>query len=127
MHPFREGNTRTVVTFCCMFIEAQGIYIESNLFKDNAVYMRNALVAANAVFDDLGDLRKPEYLYRIVQDALERGREMKNQVVETIRKSGISDTEERIRQVILWNRKEKREHLPEEIRKMASVPEKNRK
>ncbi|MEF2879530.1 MAG: hypothetical protein U0N90_14025 [Blautia sp.] len=48
-------------------------------------------------------------------------------VVETIRKSGISDTEERIRQVILWNRKEKREHLPEEIRKMASVPEKNRK
>ncbi len=38
--------------------------------------------------------------------------------------SGISDTEERIRQVILWNRKEKREHLPEEIREMASLPEK---
>lgn len=124
VHPFREGNTCTVVTFCCMFIEAQGIYIESDLFKDNAAYMRNALVAANAVFDDLGDLRKPEYLYRIVQDALERGQEMKDQVVETIRKSGISDTEERIRQVILWNRKEKREHLPEEIREMASLPEK---
>ena len=124
VHPFREGNTRTVVTLCCMFIEAQGIYIESDLFKDNAVYMRNALVAANAVFDDLGDLRNPEYLYRIVQDALERGQEMKNQIAATIRKSGISDTEERIRQVILWNRKEKREHLPEEIRKMASIPEK---
>ena len=39
--------------------------------------MRNALVAANAIFDDLGDLRKPEYLYRIVQDALERGQERK--------------------------------------------------
>lgn len=38
--------------------------------------------------------------------------------------SGISDTEERIRQVILWNRKEKREHLPEEIREMVSLPEK---
>ena len=38
--------------------------------------------------------------------------------------SGISDTEERIRQVILWNRKEKREHLPEEIREMVSSPEK---
>lgn len=38
--------------------------------------------------------------------------------------SGISDTEERIRQVILWNRKEKREHLPGEIREMASLPEK---
>mgnify|MGYP005778519997 FL=1 len=107
-----------------MFIEAQGIYIESDLFKDNAAYMRNALVAANAVFDDPGDLRKPEYLYRIVQDALEQGQEMKDQVVEAIRKSDVSDTEERIRQVILWNRKEKREHLPEEIREMASLPEK---
>ncbi len=38
--------------------------------------------------------------------------------------SGIFDTEERIRQVILWNRKEKREHLPEEIREMVSLPEK---
>lgn len=35
-HPFREGNTRTIVTFCAMFIEAQGIYINSRLFKDNA-------------------------------------------------------------------------------------------
>lgn len=121
VHPFREGNTRTVVTFCSMFIEAQGIYIESELFKDNATYMRNALVAANAVFDDLGDLRKPGYLYRIVQDALERGQKMKEQVAETIRKSGLSDTEERIKEVILWNRKEKREHLPEEIREMAKT------
>ena len=124
VHPFREGNTRTVVTFCSMFIEAQGIYIESDLFKDNAVYMRNALVAAKAVFEDIGDLRKPEYLYRIIQDALERGREMKDRVAEAIRESGLSDTEERIRQVILWNRKEKREHLPEEIGEIASLSEK---
>lgn len=124
VHPFREGNTRTVVTFCSMFIEAQGIYIESDLFKDNAAYMRNALVAANAVFDDLGDLRKPEYLYHIVQDSLERGQEMKDRISKTIRKSGFSDTEERIRQVILWNRKEKREHLPEEIRKMENMSKK---
>lgn len=116
VHPFREGNTRTVVTFCSMFIEAQGVYIESDLFKDNAAYMRNALVAANAIFDDLGDLRKPEYLYRIVQDALAQGREMKEHTAKIIRESGLEDTEERIRQVILWSRKEKREPLPEEIR-----------
>ena len=116
VHPFREGNTRTIVTFCSMFIEAQGFYIESDLFKDNAAYMRNALVAANAIFDDLGDLRKPEYLYRIVQDALERGQEMKGHVAKMIRESGLADTEERIRQIILWNRKEKRDHLPEEIK-----------
>ena len=116
VHPFREGNTRTIVTFCSMFIEAQGFYIESDLFKDNAVYMRNALVAANAIFDDLGDLRKPEYLYRIVQDALEQGRDLKEHTAKAIRESGLKDTEERIQQVILWSRKEKREPLPKEIR-----------
>lgn len=116
VHPFREGNTRTIVTFCSMFIEAQGFYIESDLFKDNAAYMRNALVAANAIFDDLGDLRKPEYLYRIVQDALEQGRELKRNMAKAIRECGLEDTEERIRQVILWSRREKRELLPEEIR-----------
>ena len=116
VHPFREGNTRTVVTFCSMFIEAQGFYIESDLFKDNAAYMRNALVAANAIFDDLGDLRKPEYLYRIVQDALEQGRVLKRNMAKAIRECGLEDTEERIRQVILWSRREKLELLPEEIR-----------
>lgn len=120
VHPFREGNTRTVVMFCSMFIEAQGLYIESDLFKDNAAYMRNALVVANAIFDDLGDLRKPEYLYRIVQDALKQGQELKEHTAKAIRESGLEDTEERIRQVILWSRKEKREPLPEEIRKLKS-------
>lgn len=118
VHPFREGNTRTVVTFCSLFIEAQGFYIESDLFKDNAAYMRNALVAANAIFDDLGDLRKPEYLYRIVNDALEQGQMLKEHTAKAIRESGLKDTEERIRQVILWGRKEKRELLPEEIREI---------
>lgn len=40
------------------------------MFKDNASYICLGLVAANAVFSDLGDLRKPEYPYQIVQDAL---------------------------------------------------------
>lgn len=43
---------------------------------DNVSYLRDALAAANAVFHDPGDLRKPEYLRRIVQDALEQGQEM---------------------------------------------------
>lgn len=116
VHPYREGNTRTIVTFCCMFIESQGIYIESNLFKDNASYMRSALVAANAVFHDLGDLRKPEYLYRIVQDALERGNEMSNRVEDCIRKAELPVTGENIRKVVFWNRKEQKEHSAEEIR-----------
>lgn len=33
IHPFREGNTRTTVTFCCQFIEDKGIDINRTLFE----------------------------------------------------------------------------------------------
>lgn len=80
VHPFREGNTRTIVTFASQFIESKGIYIDSELFKDNASYMRSALVASSAVFSDLGDRRKPEFLEKIVTDALYRGNQMENRI-----------------------------------------------
>ena len=114
-HPFREGNTRTVVTFCAMFIEAQGIYIDSELFKDNAKYTRDALVAASAVFSDLGDRRKPEYLYRIIRDALERGKETEEDAVRRIRSAGYPATEQQVRKIIFWDRKERRTHGADEI------------
>lgn len=58
----------------------QGIYIESELFKDNGAYMRNALMVASAIFSDLGNLCKPKYLYRIVEDALNQERVMKERI-----------------------------------------------
>ena len=115
VHPYREGNTRTIVTFCSMFIEAQGIYIESDLFKDNASYMRDALVAANAVFHDLGDLRKPEYLRRIVQDALEQGQKMRECIVEQLHAVKLPVSEDNIRKIVFWNREDKKEHSAQEI------------
>lgn len=69
-HGFREGNTRLAVTFCCQFIEAQGIPIDRTIFEKNSVYVRTALVAYSAVFHDLGDLSKKEYLERIIRDSL---------------------------------------------------------
>ena len=74
VHPFREGNTRTTVTFCCQYADEVGLKPDRQLFVVNAQYVRTALVAYNAVFDDLGDLSKPEYLIRIVEDALTRGK-----------------------------------------------------
>lgn len=123
-HPFREGNTRTVVTFCAMFIEEQGIYIDSRLFKDNAKYMRDALVAASAIFSDLGDRRKPEYLYRIVEDALERGKKTKEDAVYRIREAGYPAGEELVRKVIFWDRKESRSHGAEEVRQFLKQKKK---
>lgn len=69
-HPFREGNTRTIVTFCCQYADEIGLNPNRKLFEDNAQYVRTALVAYNAVFDDLGDLSKKEYLVKIVKDAI---------------------------------------------------------
>ena len=74
VHPFREGNTRTTVTFCCQYADEVGLNPNRELFEDNAQYVRTSLVAYNAVFDDLGDKSKPEYLIRIVEDAITRGK-----------------------------------------------------
>lgn len=116
VHPYREGNTRTVITFCSQFIESKGFYIDSDLFKDNAQYMRTALAAATALFFDLGDKRKPEYLENIVFDALQRGQEMKQRVSDVINKAGHEVTEERIREIVYWNRLERHEHGERDVR-----------
>lgn len=71
VHGFREGNTRLAVTFCCQFIEKQGIPIDRTIFEKHSTYVRTALVAYCAVFHDLGDLSKKEYLERIIRDALD--------------------------------------------------------
>jgi cell filamentation protein len=73
IHPFREGNTRTTVTFCCQYADEIGLRPNRELFEDNAAYVRTALVAYNAVFADIGDVSKPDYLIRIIEDSLIRG------------------------------------------------------
>jgi len=70
IHPFREGNTRTVINFCCDMARKNGILIKRELFEENSLYVRNALVAANAIFKDIGDKSNCEYLQRIVFDAM---------------------------------------------------------
>ena len=80
MHPFREGNTRTIITFCCQYADTVGIGPDRELFEKNAQYVRTALVAYNAVFDDLGDLSKPEYLRNTVEDAILRGKRMRGEL-----------------------------------------------
>ena len=116
VHPYREGNTRTVITFCSQFIESKGFYIDSDLFKDHAQYMRTALVAASALFSDLGDKRKREYLEKIVLDALERGQEMKQRVSDVIKEAGFKVTERRIREIVYWNRLERHEHGKRDVK-----------
>lgn len=70
IHPFREGNTRTTITFCCQYADEHGFPIDRKLFEENSRYVRTALVAYNAYFADGNDFSKKEYLERIVYDAL---------------------------------------------------------
>lgn len=71
IHPFREGNTRTTVTFCCQFADEVGLKVNRELFEKHSRYVRTALVAYNAYFADGNDFSKHEYLERIVYDALD--------------------------------------------------------
>lgn len=73
VHPFREGNTRTVITFLCDYASIQGFPLDTDLLKDHSDYVRNSLVAASAIFHDLGDKSNLEYLVAIIKDAIERG------------------------------------------------------
>ena len=70
IHPFREGNTRTTITFCCQFADEMGFPLNRKLFEENSIYVRTALVAYNAYFSDGTDFSKKEYLQKIVCDAL---------------------------------------------------------
>ena len=63
-HPFREGNTRTVISFIVLLAAHLHIEIDYSLFEKHAAYVRNALVWASQ-----GMYSKPEYLERIFLDA----------------------------------------------------------
>lgn len=47
VHPFGEGNTRTTAVFIQKYLISKGFELDNQLFKDNALYFRNALVRAN--------------------------------------------------------------------------------
>ena len=68
VHPFREGNTRTLITFATQFAEAQGFRMDKTLLKDSAAYVRDALVKASD-----GQYSEYKYLTEIFEDAIRRG------------------------------------------------------
>ena len=47
IHPFGEGNTRTTAVFIEKYLNSMGFNINNDMFKDNSLYFRNALVRSN--------------------------------------------------------------------------------
>lgn len=64
-HPFREGNTRSVIVFAVLYAKSLGFDVDHDLFRVHSSYVRNALVWASQ-----GIYSKYEYLERIFYDAI---------------------------------------------------------
>lgn len=65
VHPFREGNTRTVVMLITFFAEYYGYYFDQELMSASAGYVRNAFVLAS-----IGEYSEYEHLEKILCDAI---------------------------------------------------------
>ncbi|MGT2802741.1 Fic family protein [Streptococcus henryi] len=70
IHPFREGNTRTVTVFLIKYLRALGFEIDNGPFQNNSKYSRDALVLDNSKL-----LQKcPEYLTAFFENLLLDGK-----------------------------------------------------
>lgn len=65
VHPFREGNTRTTITFATQFAAYHGFTMDKNLLKACAAYVRDALVKASD-----GPYAEFHYLEKIFKNAI---------------------------------------------------------
>ena len=63
-HPFREGNTRSVVAFSVLLAGKLGVQLDYELFAKHVAYVRNALVWCTQGIYSVYD-----YLERIYYDA----------------------------------------------------------
>ena len=72
VHPFCEGNTRTIAVFIIKYLKTFGFNINNSAFRDNSWYFRNALVRANYknfeknIFEDISFLEK--FFYNLLSN-----------------------------------------------------------
>lgn len=78
IHPFREGNTRTCVTFTCFFAEKIHVPMDKRIFAQNHTYMRDSLVYASD-----GQYAQKQYLQKIMFDSMNRGEMLKETLEES--------------------------------------------
>lgn len=65
IHPFREGNTRTITTYLYLFLKQNGYDINTELLSKHSKYFRNALVLAS-----LDEYSEWEHIENILSDAI---------------------------------------------------------
>ena len=65
IHPFREGNTRTVMRFAGLFAASKGFSLNSKLLRDKAAYVRDALVLYNVT-----EAPEKHYFIKLIEDSI---------------------------------------------------------
>lgn len=68
VHPFREGNTRTVIVFALQYSEYFGFKMNRQLFQEHFGYLRDAFVKASD-----GEYSDYHYLINFFKDAITKG------------------------------------------------------
>jgi fido (protein-threonine AMPylation protein) len=70
IHPFREGNTRTIAVFTIKYLKTFGYDINNDAFEKHSQYFRNALVRANYTNRTKGINSNSEYISNFFKNLL---------------------------------------------------------
>lgn len=70
VHPFREGNTRTIAVFIEKYLICLGYNVDNTLFKDKSIYFRNALVRSNYFNNYLNIKKNNSFLINFYENLL---------------------------------------------------------
>lgn len=85
VHPFREGNTRTVAVFMVQYLNDLGFQVSDELFEENALFFRNALVRANYSSQVKNISHTDMYLVKFFENLLfDREHPLLNQEIQLI-------------------------------------------
>lgn len=73
IHPFSEGNTRTVAVFTIKYLKTMGFDVNNDFFEQNSKYFRDALVRANYQNLKRGISYTKEFLNKFFENMLFQG------------------------------------------------------
>jgi fido (protein-threonine AMPylation protein) len=70
IHPFSEGNTRTVAVFIEKYLRSMGVEVDNSQFEKHSAWFRDALVRSCFMDAQNGVAREPAFLQRFFENLL---------------------------------------------------------
>lgn len=70
IHPFRDGNTRTIALFIEKYLVSLGYDVDNTMFKEKSAYYRNALVRSNYFNNYLNIKQDNSFLIKFYENLL---------------------------------------------------------